>query len=239
MAGTALYLRTRYLLQRWLGFAEAELELLPKILRPGATAIDVGANTGIYSYHLQKLGQQVKVFEPNPRLAALLRDAAFPGVEVINAGLSDRPGEAVLHIPIINGRRYATRASLIAPAGRFEDVHVNIATLDEFGFGNVGLVKIDVEGKELQVIEGARATIARDRPALIVELSERTLQGMTLEEAFQFIVRLGYTGHFYFGGQLLPLEKFSKTEHQEKVRHRRHSRAYVRNFVFLPDTGSR
>jgi FkbM family methyltransferase len=231
----ALYLRGRYALQHLLGFSEAELELLPKLVRPGSMAIDVGANTGIYSYYLHRLGQRVRAFEPNPRLARLLEEAKFPGVEVINAGLSDTPGKALLHIPVIRGRRYATRASLMRPSDACETVEVDVATLDSFAFENVGLIKIDVEGNELRVLAGGRATIERNRPALIVELSERTLQGVTLDEAFRAVIDLNYQGFFYLGKELLPLSKFSKVEHQDKVRHKRHSRVYIRNFIFLPD----
>jgi hypothetical protein len=54
-----------------------------------------------------------------------------------------------------------------AQAQRFQ---VEVRTLDSYGFSGVRAVKVDVEGSEMEVLEGGRETIARDRPILIVEL---------------------------------------------------------------------
>src|SRR5262249_56409692 len=69
----------------------------------------------------------------------------------------------VLHL----GGALARDNGLDAKTIRFE---VEVRTLDSYGFTDVRVIKVDVEGGEMDVLEGARQTILRDRPALIVEL---------------------------------------------------------------------
>lgn len=51
-----------------------------------------------------------------------------------------------------------------------------MGTLDDFGFTNVRFIKADVEGSEREVLDGARATLARDRPIILLELLSGTHQ---------------------------------------------------------------
>jgi Methyltransferase FkbM domain len=69
----------------------------------------------------------------------------------------------VLHL----GGALAGDSGVVARTMRFE---VDVRTLDSYGFIDVRVIKVDVEGSEMDVLEGARTAILRDRPALIVEL---------------------------------------------------------------------
>ena len=69
------------------------------------TAVDIGANIGVYSYFLARLCPRVVAYEPNPLVAERLRRAAAGNVDVVRRGLSDRPGRATLSAPIIDGRQ--------------------------------------------------------------------------------------------------------------------------------------
>jgi FkbM family methyltransferase len=145
------------------------------LLRPGANCIDVGANVGSVLadvVRLAPLGNHI-AFEPLPELADRLR-VRFPGVEVRCAALADRDGEATFH------RRLDadSRSGLHPLGGPAETLTVPLETLDGvLGDGYVpDFVKIDVEGAELAVLEGALATLVRHRPVVAFEHGRAALE---------------------------------------------------------------
>ena len=151
--------------------AEPELGILARLVRPGSTAIDVGANRGIYSYALAKLGAQVESIEPNPALAHFARTMLGRKARVHEVALSNVAGAGTLHIPFDRrSRPDHLVASLRDRHDRAIAIEVPLRTLDSFGFTDVSFIKVDVEGGELEVLEGARRTISRDRPNLLIEL---------------------------------------------------------------------
>ena len=72
--------------------------------------------------------------------------------------------------------------------------------IDNYDFDDVDLIKIDVEGHEEYVIEGARNVIQSNKPILIVEIEQRHLK--QIEEVFQSILKLNYKGFFLENGNL-------------------------------------
>jgi FkbM family methyltransferase len=153
--------------------SEPELAILRELARPGCTAVDVGANRGFYSYALAAIAGRVEAFEPNPAMAAFARGKARRNVRVHEVALSNREGTAPFYIPLT---RDGTQAHLLGnlgnihPANISDVIEVRLAALDSFDFSDVGFIKIDVEGAEFEVMQGAQRTIARDRPNLIIEL---------------------------------------------------------------------
>ena len=138
------------------------------LLRPDANCVDVGANTGSVLadvVRLAPLGRHF-AFEPLPELADRLQ-ARFPGVQVRCAALSDRAGEATFH------RRLDadSRSGLLPLGGPAEPLTVRLETLDEVLGDDYApdFIKIDVEGAELAVLEGALATLMRHRPVVALE----------------------------------------------------------------------
>ncbi len=105
--------------------------------------------------------------------------------------------------------------------------------LDDFDFDDVDLIKIDVEGHEAKVIEGAEKTIRRTTPVLIVEIEQRHLN-RPMEEVLDQIVELGYAGFFMKNGQLVSTNDFSFGVHQEPYLHQLDDPNYVNNFFFVP-----
>jgi FkbM family methyltransferase len=155
-------------------WGEHELSALSRIVAPGGTAVDVGANQGFFAFAFSQIAQRVEAFEPNPDYAAFARRMLGRRARVHAVALSNRTGRrefvvpvsaegAVLHL----GGALAGDSSVDSRTLRFE---VDVRTLDSYGFGDVRVIKVDVEGGEMDVLEGARETILRDRPALIVEL---------------------------------------------------------------------
>ena len=152
---------------------EPELGILRDLVRPGCTAIDVGANRGFYSYALAQVADRVEAFEPNPALARFARRKLGSKVHIHEVALADREGREKFYVP---QDRRGFDHHLGGNLGKFHctprcaEYDVRVATLDSFGFDQVGFIKIDAEGSEIGVIKGATQTIARCRPNLVVEL---------------------------------------------------------------------
>jgi FkbM family methyltransferase len=153
---------------------EPELAVLSELVPHGGTAVDVGANLGFFAYALADIAQRVVAFEPNPDYASFARWMLRGRAEVHELALSDRPGRATLHVPLSDsGMVLHLAGSLKRTHGQFRNIQtydVEVRTLDEFDLTDVRFVKADVEGSEREVLDGARATIARNRPIVLLEL---------------------------------------------------------------------
>ena len=156
---------------RW---GEHELSTLRTILAPGGTAVDVGANQGFYAYAFSRIAERVEAFEPNPDCAAFARRMLGRRARVHGVALSNSAGRREFVVPVSDEGQIlhlgGALAGVGAAAARTMRFEVDVRTLDSYGFTDVRVVKVDVEGSEMDVLEGARTAILRDRPALIVEL---------------------------------------------------------------------
>lgn len=220
---------------------EPELHLLPALCPPDRCMVDVGANVGIYTRAAVRHVRHVYAVEPIPRLAAALRHLyRNSNVTVLECGLSDRPGSARLFVPRIDGTSVETRASLIARNAEKQDreeLTVKLETLDGLGITDVGLIKIDVEGHEQEVLDGGAGLIERDRPCAIVEAEER-MRPNTVQNLFSFFARRDYDGIFVHGREIHPIAEFVVQRHQcvanAKPVDGPRTGLYVNNFVFMP-----
>jgi FkbM family methyltransferase len=186
---------------------EPELAMLAQFLPRGGTALDVGANQGIFAFALADIAGQVAAFEPNPDYAAFARWMLRGRAEVHEVALSNAPGRATFHVPL------ADDGMVLHYAGNLKNTHaqfrnertsdVAVRTLDSFGFTDVHFIKVDVEGSERDVLEGGRATIARDRPILLMELLSGTYQDPGAETA-AICADFGYQAFIVHNGEKLP-----------------------------------
>ena len=162
-----------YKIRREVRGVEPELAMLRELVPTACTAIDVGANRGYYSWALAGVAATVEAFEPNPVLARFAKAKLGRRARLHEAALSDRDGVATLYVP-----RRASGSSLhiIGNLGNVyahdsvDEIQVRLTTLDSYGFENVGFLKIDVEGSEMEVLAGARETIRINRPTMLIEL---------------------------------------------------------------------
>jgi FkbM family methyltransferase len=157
---------------------EPELAMLAKLVSRGGTAVDVGANQGLFSYALADVVDRVVAFEPNPDYAAFARWMLRGRAEVHQLALSDVSGRGTLYVPLSDdGMVLHFAGNLQRAHSQFRNMQthdVDIRTLDEFDLVGVRFIKADVEGSERAVLDGARATIARDRPVILLELLSGT-----------------------------------------------------------------
>ncbi|MBI3513296.1 MAG: FkbM family methyltransferase [Proteobacteria bacterium] len=153
-------------------FSEHETMLFQQLLRPGAVVVEAGANLGALTVPIAKaVGPSGKViaYEPQPVIAALLRrnvsQNGLAQVEVREAALGSAAGS--LRVPEMDYRAVENFGGLSLSADRGSAVPVE--TIDALKLARLDLIKADVEGMEIEVLEGAAATIARLRPILYVE----------------------------------------------------------------------
>jgi FkbM family methyltransferase len=158
------------------------LEFLRGQLRPGDTYIDVGAHVGIdaaFVAHLTPSGKVV-AFEPAPDTVALLRKSVgrLRNVEVVPVALGDAPGTLTLRAnPNWHLEDAATRSRFGSGPAVCE---AQVVRFDEWATDLTGMdiVKIDVEGGELDVLKGMSASLRRWQPRVVaVEMHEARLRG--------------------------------------------------------------
>jgi FkbM family methyltransferase len=136
------------------------------LLRPGDTFIDVGANVGLYSSVLSRLrhvsgSTKYLAIEANPETAERLRDSVGEAVQVLNIALSDRSGEVGFMSGVTSG---VFRVS----TNEVAEMQVHCERLDALPLPQTDLVvKIDVEGHELEVLRGAAKLFDEQRVKVI------------------------------------------------------------------------
>src|SRR6267378_2537391 len=128
------------------------------------------------TFYRRRIAQEARAGEPE--LAVLDKLVRRGGTAVDRVALADKPGRGSFYVPHADdGMVLHLAGSLKRAHAQFRTVEiyeVEIATLDAFGFADVRFIKADVEGSEREVLEGARATIARERPVLLLELLSGT-----------------------------------------------------------------
>lgn len=220
---------------------KAELAAALLAVRPGDTVVDAGANKGAYLYWLRRaVGPDgtVFAFEPQPELATYLQGICekmnWPNVNVQGCALSDRTGTARLHVP---GEKDSPGASLESAAadrpGHFYDCQ--ITTLDQHlaEARRVSLLKVDVEGHELNLFRGGEQTLRKHKPVIVFECEARHLTRHAPADVFKFLESLGYVGRFFSTRGLRPLPEFNIAAHQKAVGERFwDAKDYCNNFLF-------
>jgi len=203
--------------------------------RKGATAIDIGANVGNWSYVLSRLFNKVIAFEPQTELTRPLHDYGPTNIIINNIALSKQNGELKLHIPLYDNIPYPGCATFRNITGLYTSKIVPVRRLDDYNFTDVDLIKIDVEGYEQDVIDGAAETIISNKPILIVEIEQR-YHDYPIENIVNKICKFGYDAYFLFNGERLPFKKFSYEIHQAPFIEALlpDPKRYSNNFLFIP-----
>lgn len=131
--------------------------------------IDIGANVGLLSIPFSVLSHKVEAFEPNPNCYDILKrnikTNELLNINSYNCALLDKNGKG-----FISDREYSNINSLDIENN--EKVYqCNIKKLDDFSFKNVDIIKIDVEGFQIFVLNGGEKTIEKYKPYIIIELN--------------------------------------------------------------------
>lgn len=160
--------------------------------------LDIGSNMGFYSLALATENPllEVDAYEPQPIVFDTLRrnveiNKLVNRVTLHNAGLGDKPNILTMYVPNFTGSGGASFKNLHEDEGNPTELTVNVEVLDQSISGFVDLMKIDVEGFELNVLKGSNELIRRSTPTIMVELLRKWMKPfgqtpqMFLDEMFQ------------------------------------------------------
>jgi FkbM family methyltransferase len=189
-------------------YEKGSLAVMADLLRPGDVFVDVGANIGLMSVFAARLvGDAGKVFafEPHPETCGILdeniRLNGCSNIEVSRMAIGSKPGHARIYI-----RRDANRgeASLIqpetldrSPETSEEGLEIELTTLDAFFADKVPahMIKLDIEGYELEAMEGARGLLTSEQPPMLIvecSVSRENTFGESTDALWDFLMELGH-----------------------------------------------
>jgi FkbM family methyltransferase len=230
----------------WLGkniyvgsYEKKELIAVSRIAKPGWNYIDVGANIGYYSiFFSRSLGaNMVYAFEPSPRefsrLNHNIRLNKIQNVKLFPVALGRENSQLTLYIHKSN----FGKNSLVNPGDSDQSITVDVKRLDDV-VGNlspVNFIKIDVEGAEPFVLEGATKTIIQYKPVILYEswIYEHKPFDKEICHATNNIVDMGYEiffideasmlvkalqGKEYKSGNILAIHKDNTTPYSGYIR---------------------
>ena len=191
---------------------EEQIGAFRKLYR-GGWFVDVGSSIGLYvvamGARVRAAGGRIASIEPVPfNLELQTANVKLNGledlVEYAAVAVGSEPGSVSLVVDPID----AGNNAFIHPEG---NVQVDVVTLDELcrtrGWNGIGAIKMDIEGYEPRVIDGAREMIARDRPVILAEFHRERMRinGLTIDESWNFLMSLGYRAWWLDGRELRPL----------------------------------
>lgn len=191
-APTDIKLMTPFVLREQQDWFEDEIRFVRSCITPEMTAVDIGANYGLYSTAIaNQLGDKGKLysFEPTPDTAQALRETIKENgldkkVELLETGLSDHAGEASFY-----ASKNAELNSLHAEnAEGAEKITISLDTLDacaeRLDWQNLDFIKLDAEGEEINILKGGQTVLTEKSPLIMFELKHGTQVNKGLVEAF-------------------------------------------------------
>ncbi|MNK30383.1 hypothetical protein D3C87_488000 [compost metagenome] len=228
---------------------EPEFLWIKNILAKDAVFMDVGANVGAYLFTLENhlKPENIYAFEPNLQLFKRL-GRLFPKVNLSSVALSDISTIAEFKIPVINGEKIHTRGTLQTSIKEkneektilqkvevkpLDDLVFDSAQTDNLKFQKLDFIKIDVEGNEMQTLRGAKKTIEKFKPILMVEMEQRHHKE-NLWTLISEIADWGFSVN-YLDRESLKLktltEEFLNQQNPDNVKN---YKDYINNIIFLP-----
>jgi FkbM family methyltransferase len=176
-------------------YEQESVNLIKKIVKPGMTCIDAGANTGFYSVIMgANVGKSGKVyaFEPMPENYEML-------VKNVN---ENRMEDIISHYQLgcssshsIVDAMVISNMYVVGEQGNGKKVKMQTVRVDDYLNEKVDLIKIDVEGHEKDALEGMHQIIRTSRPIIISEINEywlRTCSNSNGKDYLEYLNALGY-----------------------------------------------
>jgi FkbM family methyltransferase len=210
----SLQCATTYVLLEQEDWFELEIHFLRRMVQPGMTVVDIGANHGVYSLTLAKAvgaSGHVWAFEPASDPADCLAESivlnGLSNVTLVRCALSSRQGVGTL---LIEDSPELNRLIEAATTTTDQVETVRLTTLDacatEFGWRDIDFIKLDAEGAEADIIEGGRNFLSSSSPLIMFEVQHKSLINLNLVDQFY---ALGFESYRYVPGigAIIPWDK--------------------------------
>jgi len=183
------------------GFEKTRAAFLRKQLGPGDIFIDIGANIGLFTILAARRGATVEAFEPAPfnyeRLERNIQLNHFRAGQVAShpCALGNSSGEVTLRRPLNDNYGMASIVARHAPDG----IRVPVRRLDDALCVSARryVVKVDVEGAELQVLEGAKATLGKMKSGSLWLVEVHVTEGVEVDSVAECFRQLGYAVTYF------------------------------------------
>ena len=194
-----------------------------KTVKPTDCILDIGANVGYYSILGASKATQGKVFafEPNTLLHPQIEASAalnnFKQIQIVPNAVSNVHLQD-LHLYLSDAENKGMSALEIPENYSGQKKIITCVTIDEWiktqGIQKVDIIKMDIEGAELNALHGMKNTLLKYKPVLFVEVCNETLNRfqVTSEQVFEYIISLGYTAFaMQKNGSMLPMLCYAET----------------------------
>jgi|TARA_B100001094_G_scaffold47030_1_gene42237 FkbM family methyltransferase len=214
-------------------YRSPELNLISNLVKKNQNSIDIGANLGLFTFFMSRASKHVFAFEPNPYPLENLKDLVDSNVTILPIALGNNDGPVEIKIPHHRKGWSSNGASLASKEindGKI--LNIQCRKLDSLNIENIGLIKIDVEGFEIEVIRGAKDTILKNKPVMIIE--NEIVHTKDTNELFTIMNEFGYDKYICNPiGKLEKIGNFSVEENQKNAI-RNLDINYIQNFIFIP-----
>ena len=161
--------------------------------------VDIGANYGIYTFLFYKNSAYTYAIEPISTCLEYIKKGFLnkKNIEFINKIASNKNGETVLKTPIENGLPIYGKSSVVNNFNNYENIICKTFIMDKY-FDEIDskkheiiFIKIDVEGHELEVLQGAAKIISNKKSLLLVEIEKR--HNKKYIEVFKYLIHTGFS----------------------------------------------
>jgi FkbM family methyltransferase len=229
---------------------EPELLIVEEVFKENESGVffDVGANKGEYIFAAEKIlsKDNIHAFEPNPNLYYKLKHL-FKKSHINQLALSNQNGEASLKVPFLNNVEDDSLGSLKTDEKEQFETHadfysIKTITIDRYCYlknvPRIDCIKIDVEGFELNVLEGGKQILKVHQPVLIIEIEKRHHPGKNILQIVNEIIdtyslKRKYIP-YYFSYEQQKLVQLVE-EPQQEIKDWG-TKKYINNFVFIPES---
>ena len=192
---------------------EKDLQLIPMLIRPGDTVLDIGANYGLYTrFFAQQVGETgtVHSFEPVPDTFDVLKNniekSGLLQVKVHNLAISNQSGSATISVPTYPDGSENYYEATLQHTERGKGILIQTIRLDDWldSFSQLHFIKLDVEGHEPPALEGMKLLIEKYHPIFLIEINDDFSPGSIGNQVKQMMSDWGYFMYFFEKHELRP-----------------------------------
>lgn len=210
-------------------FEQDEILICRALIKEDDIVLDIGANIGYHSVHFANYAAKGHIysFEPSPDTFRILSKNCKPysNISPINIGIGETERMATFHFA--SDHAYSgfkdTGNKVIIGCKDLQIVSLN-KWVKQQDLKNIDFIKIDVEGFEIQVINGMSEVIVQHKPTLFVEISPSKSQTEDPVQVFSSIIDHGYNAFILEGGELIKTNKHLDSRHNYFFIHHEHAK---------------